>query len=134
MRPRLTVLLASLAITLLASISNAASPDFPAQSSTRAGVTVKATPRSLAGGTWEFELVFDTHTQALTDDLDKTAVLVADGGTAYPAVKWRGDPPGGHHRKGTLQFKPISPVPAAIELQITRAGETAARSFRWQLK
>ncbi len=134
MRTRLTVLLASLVITLFASISNAASPDFPAQSSTQAGVTVKATPRTLAGSAWEFELVFDTHTQALTDDLDKTAVLVADGATAYPPVKWQGDPPSGHHRKGTLQFKPILPVPAAIELRITRAGETAARSFRWQLK
>ena len=38
------------------------------------------------------------------------------------------------HREGVLRFKPISPRPQSIELQITRAGEDAPRSFRWQLK
>lgn len=134
MRPRLTVFLVSLAIALFASISNAAPPDLPTLSSTQAGVTVQATPRALSRGTWEFDLVFDTHTQALTDDLNKTAALVADGGTTYSPVKWQGDPPGGHHRKGTLQFSSVSPVPASIELQIKRAGEANPRSFRWKLK
>lgn len=135
MRPRLTVFLVSLpAIALFASISNSAQPDLPTLSSTQAGVTVRATPRALSGGTWEFDLVFDTHTQALTDDLNKTAVLVADGDTTYSPVKWQGDPPGGHHRKGTLQFSTVSPVPASIELRIKRAGEANPRSFRWKLK
>ncbi|MBX9812146.1 MAG: hypothetical protein K2Y16_11135 [Burkholderiales bacterium] len=46
----------------------------------------------------------------------------------YSPVKWQGDPPGGHHHKGTLQFKPVSPAPASIELRIQRAGETNPRS------
>jgi hypothetical protein len=33
-----------------------------------------------------------------------------------------------------LKFKPVSPTPATIELQIKRAGEANPRSFRWQLK
>jgi hypothetical protein len=49
-------------------------------------------------------------------------------------MAWDGAPPGGHHREGVLRFKPISPQPQAIELQFTRAGEGAPRSFRWQLK
>ena len=134
MRTRLNIVLASLAITLFASISNAAPPNLPTLTSTQAGVTANVTPRALSGPSWDFEVVFDTHTQALTDDLEKTVVLVADGGATYPPVKWQGDPPGGHHRKGTLQFSAVSPVPASIELQIKRAGEANRRSFRWKLK
>ena len=70
---------------------------------------MKATPRPLTGTTWEFDLVFDTHSRELNDDLEKTAVLVTNGGKTFAPVKWQGDPPGGHHRKGVLQFKPISP-------------------------
>ena len=134
MRTRLNIVLASLAITLFVPISNAAPPTLPAVTSTQAGVTAKVTPGALSGPSWDFEVVFDTHTQALTDDLKKTAVLVADGGPTYRPVKWQGDPPGSHHRKGALQFSAISPVPATIELQIKRDGEAKPRSFRWKLK
>ena len=103
------------------------------QTSSQSAVTVKVTPRDLAAGTWEFEVVFDTHSQELTDDLEKTAVLVSDARASHSPLKWQGDPPGGHHRKGVLQFKAVSPMPAAIELQIKRSGETAPRSFRWKL-
>ena len=30
--------------------------------------------------------------------------------------------PGGHHREGILRFKPVIPLPVAIELRITRSG------------
>lgn len=134
MRTRLNVFLVALAVILLSSPAIAASPALTAQSSSEASVTVKVTPRALTGASWDFEVVFDTHSQELKDDLEKTAVLVADGGAAQTPVKWQGDPPGGHHRKGTLQFKAVSPMPAAIELRITRLGEAKPRSFRWKLK
>jgi hypothetical protein len=47
---------------------------------------------------------------------------------------WTGDPPGGHHRKGVLQFAPPAEPPAAVELQLSGIGGVATRSFRWQLK
>lgn len=121
-----------LAISLFAVIAFAA--DLSPQSSSAAGVTLKATPRSLSGAAWEFELTFDTHTQNLGDDVAKSAVLVADRGATYSAVEWRGDPPSGHHRKGVLRFKPVSPPPQAIELRVQRSGESAPRSFHWRLR
>ncbi|MBM3357808.1 MAG: hypothetical protein FJY54_08785 [Betaproteobacteria bacterium] len=104
-----------------------------AQSSSAAGVTIKATPRALSGGAWEFEIVFDTHTQELKDDLMKSASLASDGRSLAPAA-WKGDPPGGHHRKGVLRFDAADPQSKTIELTITRPGEPKPRSFRWQLK
>lgn len=110
-----------------------AAANLPTQSSSQAGVSVKATPQTLSGVAWEFEIVFDTHSQDLKDDLVNSAKLVVDG-ASYGPTGWQGDPPGGHHRKGVLRFKPIAPQPQAIELQIQRAGEVAARSFRWRLQ
>jgi len=134
MRSRLITWLLSIVVTVFAASGVTAAPALPTQTSSQSGVTVKITPRTLAAGTWEFEVVFDTHSQELTDDLEKTAVLVSDARASHSPLKWQGDPPGGHHRKGALHFKPVSPMPASIELQIKRGGETAPRSFRWQLK
>lgn len=134
MRTYLTALLMGMAVALVVAGSRAAAADLPAQSSAQAGVTVKAAPRNLSGGTWEFEIAFDTHSESLTDDLEKTAVLIAGDGVPRSPLEWQGDPPSGHHRKGVLLFKPISPRPASIELRIQRAGEASPRSFRWQLK
>ena len=104
------------------------------QTSGQSGVTVKVTPRSLAGAEWEFEVVFDTHTQELKDDPLKTAVLVADGGKPSSPTGWQGDGPGGHHRKGVLRFKPTTASPASVELRLQRPAEAAPRVFRWQLR
>jgi len=78
--------------------------------------------------------VLDTHAGELNDDLVKTATLLDDKGGRYVPVQWEGAGPGGHHREGALKFKPVSPTPATIELQIKRAGEANPRTFRWQLK
>ena len=134
MRSRLSTWLLSIVVTVFAASGVTAAPALPTQTSSQSGVTVKITPRTLAAGTWEFEVVFDTHSQELTDDLEKTAVLVSDARASHSPLQWQGDPPGGHHRKGVVQFKPVSPMPASIELQIKRSGETAPRLFRWKLK
>jgi hypothetical protein len=133
MRTRLNFFFVVLA-TIWFATPAAAAPALAPQSTSQSGVTVKITPRALSGATWDFEVVFDTHSQDLNDDLEKTAVLIADGGSPQAPVKWIGAPPGGHHRSGTLQFKAVSPMPAVIELRIPRQGEAKPRSFRWQLK
>ena len=132
MRRRLITLLACLAAAM--PLAAAAASGLPAQSSSAAGVTVKATPRTLTGPVWEFELVFDTHTQDLNDDPAKTASLHAAGGARAAPLAWQGDPPGGHHRKGVLRFKPLTPTPAALELRLQRAGESSPRVFLWSWK
>jgi hypothetical protein len=106
------------------------------RTSSAAGVTVKVTPKSVAPGAaaWEFGVVLDTHSQALDDDLVKSAILVDSRGVRYAPLAWEGAPPGGHHREGVLRFKGLTALPDAIELQITRPGEPAPRAFRWTLK
>lgn len=126
----LSVLLAILAFAGSAPAAGNLAP----KSSSQSGVTVKVTPRSLAGAAWEFEVVFDTHSGDLKDDLLKAAVLIADGSVPSSPTGWQGDGPGGHHRKGVLRFKPVAASPAAIELRLLRPGESAPRVFRWQLR
>ncbi|NMF87757.1 hypothetical protein [Aromatoleum petrolei] len=110
-----------------------AAAELPAQSTEQAGVTVKVVPRNITGAVWEFEVVLDTHVRALTDDLLQGAALVAANGAAVRPTGWQGDPPGGHHRKGVLQFKALDPRPAILELRIVRPDEQAPRAFRWPL-
>jgi len=116
--------------------SGALAAELAARSSQAGGVAVRVKPTEVSAGApaWRFEVVLDTHGGSLDDDLAKTAVLVDGAGKKYSAAGWEGDPAGGHHRKGVLRFKPLSPPPAAIEMRIQRAGEAAPRSFRWDLK
>ncbi len=101
------------------------------------GVTVAVTPpQGFAPGaeSWNFTVVFDTHTQDLADDLMASALLRDAKGTEFKPIAWDGPPPGGHHREGRLRFTPIVPQPDSVELRIKREGEDAPRVFRWQLK
>jgi hypothetical protein len=127
----------ALAILVVAGllVANASADDrLPARTTSKGGVTVKAQPRALESAGWEFELTFDTHTQDLKDDPLNFATLVADTGKPLAPVDWKGDPPGGHHRKGVLRFGVVSPAPAQIELRLPRAGEAEPRVFRWKLR
>jgi len=112
-----------------------ASAQLPAQKSNANGVTVTVTPGALRAdaGSWDFAVVLDTHSQDLSDDLAKTAVLVDDRGKEFRPIGWEGAAPGGHHRKGILKFNPIAPRPGALELRINRTGEGTPRVFRWNL-
>lgn len=115
--------------------SNAAEPGYAPQISNERGIKVTATPQKILGEakTWDFQLVLETHTQDLSDDLAKSAVLIADG-KQYLPLGWEGAPPGGHHRKGVLRFKAITPLPRSMELQISLAGDASPRSFKWLSK
>src|SRR3990167_2481828 len=115
--------------------SNAAELGYAPQISNEREIKVTATPQKILGEarTWDFEVVMETHTKALNDDLAKSAVLIADG-KQYLPLGWEGAPPGGHHRKGVLRFKAIAPPPAAVELRIRLAGDPSPRSFKWLLK
>jgi hypothetical protein len=133
MRARLILQTFFLAAALLAGAGTAAAQGLATEKTVAGGVTVTAKPRELPGGAWQFEIVFDTHTQELKDEPAKSASLLADG-KSYAATGWRSDPPGGHHRKGVLEFGPVTPRPQGLELHLSRPGEAKARVFRWQLK
>lgn len=135
MHRRLIQLIWVFIVAFLVAVGTASAvADLAPRASTQDGVTVKATPRIVSASVWEFKIVFDTHSQALSDDLNKTAKLVGDGGASYAPTAWQGDAPGGHHREGTLRFDGVAPVPAYLELRIQRAGEKAPRIFRWPTK
>lgn len=133
MRTQLIALVYTLFVTLAAASGAQAASALPDRSVASNGITVRAAPRALSGGAWEFDIAFDTHSGALQDDLMQSASLVAGGKSISPAG-WQGDPPGGHHRKGVLKFDGVDPRPQEIELRIARPGEPKPRSFRWQLK
>lgn len=126
--------LAAMSATAI-STGYAAETGLASQTSDERGVKVTVTPQSLLKETqaWIFEVTLETHTQPLNEDLAKSSTLIADG-KPYAALGWKGAPPGGHHRKGSLSFKTITPQPQSVELQIRLTGETAPRTFQWLLK
>ena len=126
---------AALASPYAASGEAAVAAGYAAQINNARGikVTVILENSALAAKDLEFRLILETHTQPLSDDLARSAVLIADG-KQYQPLGWEGAPPGGHHRKGRLRFKAVIPQPRALELQLRLTGETSPRSFQWLLK
>jgi hypothetical protein len=110
-------------------------PALAEQTDRAGGITVKVTPRKRGrdAPVWEFAVVLDTHSQDLSQDLTRSAVLVDRQGKRYPPLAWEGAGPGGHHREGVLKFKPLAPEADAVVLELSGIG-SAMRTFRWQLK
>jgi hypothetical protein len=119
----------------LAALAQASPNATTMQSSSEQGVTVKVTPKSIGApdSRWEFNIVLDTHSADLNDDLLQSATLMTSDGRTLKPVSWTGAAPGGHHREGVLAFEVPAPRPATIELRIERPGESTPRTFRWQL-
>lgn len=124
-----------IAATMLSLVNPAASagPALEARKSNVAGVQVVVTPRAFdpAKSTLDFDVVLDTHTKPLNDDLVRVSELIADGRTIAPSA-WQGDPPGGHHRKGVLQFPRPEAAPSRIEIRMTGIGGAGPRTFKWE--
>jgi hypothetical protein len=114
---------------------SASASELSTQESADRGVTVAVTPLNVSASAeaWEFKVTLDTHSQKLTDDLTKSAVLLDGTGARIAAIGWLAGQAGGHHREGVLRFKALTAQPKSIELQIQRSGEPEPRSFRWQL-
>ena len=133
-----TILIAVFAFgaILTESVHTSAAPALTARTSDEAGVRVVVTPKMLERGAkvWEFTVVMDTHVKPLNDDLVQAAALVNGAGGRIAPSAWQGDSPGGHHRKGVLQFPPPTEMPKFIELQINGVGGVATRTFRWEVE
>ena len=110
--------------------------DLAQQSSANGGVAIAVKPIEISAkaASWSFQVTLTTHSQELNDDLVRTADIVDGAGKKASPTTWEGDAPGGHHRKGVLRFKALTPPPEAIELQIQRPGESGPRKFNWKLK
>lgn len=121
------------AVNIIA-ISNAAETGYAPQVSDELGIKITATLQKIPkdAKTWDFEVTMETHTHALSSDMEDTSVLIADG-RQYKPLGWEGSPPGGHHRKGILRFPAVTPKPSLVELQIRLIGDLTPRSFKWRL-
>ncbi|MCL4704969.1 YncE family protein [bacterium] len=113
----------------------ASSTSYETQKDEQGAVTVEVKPLELSPSAteWTFEVTLDTHSVELNDDMAASAFLADDKGKEYQAVAWEGDPPGGHHRKGTLKFNPLTPFPAFLVLKLRGVGEAAERMFLWNV-
>lgn len=98
-------------------------------------VSVVVTPQNINNdsSTLDFEIVLNTHSEELNNDLVAVSELVDDQGNSYRPISWKGDNSGGHHRSGILKFNPILPKPKFIELKIKNIGNVSERSFKWNL-
>lgn len=114
----------------------AAAAPLTAQTNREGGVTVTVTPRNLSprSASWDFNVTLETHTQPLSQDLTRAALLVDAQGKQFQPLAWDGDPPGGHHRRGVLRFRPLTGDSASVELRILGVGGVEVRTFRWRLE
>ena len=124
-----------LAAAPLAALAQASADAMATQSSSDQGVTVKVTPKAMGSpdNRWEFAVVLDTHSADLSDDLSQSASLTTSDGRTLKPVRWTSAAADGHHREGLLAFDVPAPRPKTVELRILRRGESAPRTFRWQL-
>jgi hypothetical protein len=96
-------------------------------------VSVKVTPLSLsAKKEIVFEVVLNTHSIPLEQDLKTAAVLKDESGKEYEPVSWSGGT-GGHHLLGELIFSAISKDSKSITL-IIKDIAGLDRTFSWDIK
>jgi len=98
-------------------------------------VTVAVTPINISSQSkeWKFDIVMDTHSVELDQDMTESAVLIDGQDKEYKPIGWEG-PSGGHHREGVLVFDPIEPMPKYIELKIKNIGGVTERLFKWNIE
>jgi hypothetical protein len=94
-------------------------------------ITVEVSPRRVDDRGAVISVILDTHSGDLEIDLEQQSTLTV-GGEAWPAVSYRGDGPGGHHREGTLRFDSGGPATGSVRLVIKGLGSTV--KFSWRLK
>lgn len=127
-----TLIAAAFAVPLLLPAHGKA---LPAQENKEGPVHVLVTPQDLSksADAWRFAVQFNTHVMPITQDMVAVSSLSDGKGAGEKATAWEGDPPGGHHRRGVLVFKPLKPTPATITLHIREVGGVADRTFTWSL-
>jgi hypothetical protein len=95
-------------------------------------VSVAVTP-SFAGA-WRFAITLETHSVELSQALEQVSVLTDNQGREYAPVSWEGDPPGGHHRSGTLLFGDVDTSARTLALNIRTIGGIPDRLFTWEVR
>lgn len=90
---------------------------YPERTATAGAIDVKARPVTIDATGARVEVSFDSH--AASFDAEPTQAITLDvNGTRWPAAAWDGDPPAGHHRKGTIRFTAAGPATGTATLDI----------------
>ena len=106
-----------------------------AKTDEQASVTVTVTPMDISPESkeWKFDIVMDTHSVELDQDMIVVATLVADNGEEYKPLRWEGAEAGGHHREGVIIFNQVMPIPKSLKLIISGIGGVM-RVFTWEVE
>ncbi len=105
----------------------------PSKTSSEGTIRVKVTPENLSQNL-VFAIALDTHMGSLDQDLTKQSMLIDEQGNVTPAIRWEGDPVGGHHREGVLQFSSFPKKPKSITLLLKDIGGVSQRKFTWTME
>jgi len=98
-------------------------------------VRVDVKPIQLAAGKPAvFEIRLNTHSVNLAYDIAQISSIEDSQGKVYKATAWKGSSPGGHHRRGTLEFPGLKGNPQTIKLIIRGIADVPTRVFEWKLE
>jgi hypothetical protein len=107
---------------------------FEAQTSDGNMVRVDVQPVQLTPGKPAvFEVRLNTHSVSLGYDIAKAASLKDSQGKTYHPAAWDGSPPGGHHRRGSLEFPTLQGTPTSVTLTLKDIAGVPERNFQWRL-
>jgi len=132
------ILISILAIVLMGGFLifyNPKPENWESKTDNQAAVSITVTPIDISSQSkeWKFDIVMDTHSVELDQDMTESAVLIDGQDKEYKPIGWEG-PSGGHHREGVLVFDPIEPMPKYIELKIKNIGGVTERLFKWNIE
>ena len=97
-------------------------------------VHVDVKPVQLSPGlTAKFEVRMNTHSEELGEDMVAVSSLKDNNGRVYQPTAWRGSGPGGHHRKGVLEFPELEKDAESITLIIKKVANVPERTFEWSV-
>ena len=82
----------------------------------------------------KFEVRMNTHSETLGEDMVAVSSLKDNAGRVYQATAWQGPGPGGHHRKGVLEFPKLEDNTDSITLIIRKVANVPERTFEWSLE
>ena len=81
-----------------------------------------------------FEVRMNTHSETLGEDMVAVSSLKDNAGRVYQATAWQGSGPGGHHRKGVLEFPKLEENTESITLIIRKVANAPERTFEWSVE
>lgn len=96
-------------------------------------VTVTLIDISPQSKEWKFDIVIDTHSVELNQNMAEISALIDGQEREYKPLRFEGASAGCHHKEGVLVFDRITPTPKSVELKITGIAN-ATRSFVWQFE